>query len=259
MKRFLNNKFLFIVALFIFALFFNNSSSFAYGQEDYLLSSAYNVEWIDAYFDSNSDPAEGIKKLIDSHQDYFQFTSSELGDYWLCEKWYYTIDGVQTYAYAFYFGQESIMVRCNHSFSYSTFNNACERLTAQENRFEILFDDDGFYASSTLDSYASNATNYGKHIYTQVFYHDKELMNFDSCALFASNHDIYCDSNVVFQLPELEKVVLAPVIQREKTKGTLQVVLKEILEILPLIILVLVSFLGLRKALKILSTLLNRS
>ena len=49
--------------------------------------------------------------------------------------------------------------------------------------------------------------------------------------------------------------VLPPIIQVTPLKG----VMKEIIQILPLILVVLVSFLGLRKALKMLSALLHRS
>lgn len=84
-------------------------------------------------------------------------------------------------------------------------------------------------------------------------------------SLVATNFDVYGTTNyndgeLVFQLPTLKKTTtLAPVIQREKTKGTLQETLTEILVVLPLIIVVVVSLVGLRKALKMLSMLLRRS
>ncbi len=68
-----------------------------------------------------------------------------------------------------------------------------------------------------------------------------------------STHDILLsDGSVFFQGPSaLEKVMKEELAEKKTTK--------EIVEILPLIIVVVVSFLGLRKALKMLSTFLNRS
>ena len=161
--------------------------------------------------------------MIDTHQDYFNFTSSDLGNYWVCEKIYYS--NSEEYFYYFLIAPGPLFSDSyfsdSHGYTFSGYDSVyC---------FPICFVSDGFYANSII----------------------------------LSNHDIYSArfiDRLVFQEPETENgTTLAPVIQREKTKGTLQEVLVEIIQMLPLITVVLVSFLGLRKALKTLLIFLNQS
>lgn len=71
-----------------------------------------------------------------------------------------------------------------------------------------------------------------------------------------SNIDIYNgikSDDIFFQAPP--QGILAPIVEGTKMETTLQ----EVIHLLPLIIVVVVSFLGLRKALQMLSTLLRRA
>lgn len=262
MKKFLNKKILFILSLFLFFLFLNTSSSFAYSIDtDFALSPNYNIDWINSYLDLNQDPTAGIKAMIDSHQDYFNFTSNDLGYYWILERFDYNDpdDGSSKYSYLFYFGESTIWIRSYLGTESSYWNTVWIN---PDNRFSILITEDGFYSSPNLDSVNGTlSSSSGKYFYYFDLYGDVY-----SRSVILANHDIYREGYTsesdepVFQLPELEKAtILAPVIQREKTKGTLQVVLKEIIKILPLIIVVVVSLVGLRKALKMLFQLLRQS
>lgn len=69
-----------------------------------------------------------------------------------------------------------------------------------------------------------------------------------------SNRDVYASASkdmLFFQVPPL----LAPVVEKMKMKITLQ----EVVQLLPTILVVVVSFLGLRKALQVLSRILRQS
>lgn len=71
-----------------------------------------------------------------------------------------------------------------------------------------------------------------------------------------SNRDVYFGASkdvVFFHVPP--QGILAPIVEGTKMETTLQ----EVIHLLPLIIVVVVSFLGLRKALQMLSTLLRRA
>ena len=74
-----------------------------------------------------------------------------------------------------------------------------------------------------------------------------------------SSFDIYDNNgNLVFQVPpQVEEVqgILAPVVEKVEMSQTLS----EIVKLLPLIIVVVVSFLGLRKALQMLFKVLRTS
>lgn len=85
----------------------------------------------------------------------------------------------------------------------------------------------------------------------------EDSMVINSCIdLLKYEEDFNKDEGFFYKpLPLETQGTLAPIIHKVETKGTMM----EIIQILPLIIVVLVSFLGLRKALKMLSTLLNRS
>lgn len=129
------------------------------------------------------------------------------------------------------------------------------------NVFNISFTKEGFYASSDIE-YFSNESDSSFFALINQYYH----CGVSEHTYIAANHDIKNTTNdepegsVAFMEPVTKNgTTLAPVIQREKTKGTLQAVLKEIIAILPLILVVVVSLIGLRKALKMLSQLLHRS
>lgn len=73
----------------------------------------------------------------------------------------------------------------------------------------------------------------------------------------ANKSSLWCDTFDFFQQPPQEvapQMVLAPIVEEME----MEVTLKEIIQILPLIIVIVVSFLGLRKALQMLLSLLHR-
>ena len=80
-------------------------------------------------------------------------------------------------------------------------------------------------------------------------------VSYAGCHIYFSSNDLYYPSGEIFfqktPVPVLVEV-MSPEVVEKKT-------VQEILGVLPLIIVVVVSFLGLRKALKMLSTFLNRS
>lgn len=207
----------------------------------------------------------GIKKLIDTHQDYFNINSSDLGDYWVCEKrtnketgeyfYYFLIAPKPCYTDTLYLsssGKSSYY--SSYFFAYSGENTFS---------FPISFVSDGFYASTDLSDTNTSGLTPSFGYYRDFSKNEGLSIGYTYADIIASNHNIYNardNSQLVFQLPEVEKTTaLAPVIQTEKNKAVLQGVLKEIIQILPLIIVVVVSLVGLRKALKMLSQLLNRS
>lgn len=77
---------------------------------------------------------------------------------------------------------------------------------------------------------------------------------YSSSNLFA-NKDTINDDGFFFPHPAEIQGTLAPIVEETPLEGVLQ----EIVEILPLILVVVVSFLGLRKALKMLSMLLHQA
>lgn len=264
MKKFLNRKILLITFFIVLSIFLLTHKTYAYDiGNDFALSSTYNVEYVNSYLDINEDPSEGVKKLIDTHPEYFNFKSSSLGKYWILEKFEYanSEDNSSQYCYVFYFGHSPMLVRSNYGTESAYWNTIW---TARDNRFSILFDKNGFYSSRDLDSDIGTLDKVNSSGETLYFYYFGLPENVNKRTVISSNHDIYEENHLegdpFFQLPELEKATtLAPVIQREKTKGTLQKVMTEIVQILPLIIVVVVSLVGLRKALKMLFMLLRQS
>ncbi len=84
----------------------------------------------------------------------------------------------------------------------------------------------------------------------------------DISEILFSTLDVYNkygqEGEVFFQqTPLIIQTRLAPIV--EKKQGAMEMALKEIIAILPMILVVVVSFLGLRKALRMLSMLLHRS
>jgi len=77
---------------------------------------------------------------------------------------------------------------------------------------------------------------------------------------YYSSHDLYYDDTLVFQAPvqETQEITLAQVLETEKENNP-QMAMKEIIVIFPTILVVVVSYLGLRKALAMLSAILHRS
>jgi len=268
--KFLNKKILFIVALFLFFLLTNCKPTFAaqfYELVDEILvtdTTLYNYDYIQACLDAGQSPIDAVKKIVDEYH-------SKYPDTILCSS-----DDLPKNAF---------VVRCVHygdtedeKMFYVIFNNGKAvkddvgpMLTqCHMYLFSEIYEDGS--RSETCDFYYLKFTKGGFSFGSEDVYSDTSgsvsfqlpivANNAGYAELVASNYDISSrdTGEVVFQLPTLrEATTLVPVIQREKTVGTLQVTLKEIILILPLIIVVVVSFLGLRKALKILFRLLNRA
>lgn len=128
----------------------------------------------------------------------------------------------------------------------------------------IAFKDDGsvevryFVLSSSVNDYdfsslsPSKATGWASSV--------KEILSSNHdiylCTRDSSNNFVIDDSSLVFQAPpQVEEAVIAKQIQPEEMNKTLQ----EIVGILPIVMIVVVSYLALRKALKMLSTSLRNS
>lgn len=258
MKKFLSRKILFIFSLFLFFILINSNS--VHASSVLVTSDTYNKAFIDSYIDAGQSPLDAFKKIVDHYNEVspgtLQFTSEDLPPY------YVIVDpkdsNGNSIGYTFFFSEYPLVYQANY---YSN-NDYYFVYTFPENEDGTIpetqkiygahgFNDGGFSFGDTFIGETSGGRVSGGSYATY------------QSTFIASNYDIVNQadtSSVVFQQPTLGKATtLAPVIQREKTKGTLQVVLTEIIQILPLIIVVLVSFLGLRKALKMLSRLLNRS
>ena len=110
------------------------------------------------------------------------------------------------------------------------------------------------YGDDCILYYVDYDGNQASYVCTEYYYYD-----------FYSNFDILDNNgNVVFQQPPLEEetpvvekqeTTLAPIVEGMETKKTLA----EVVGILPLIIVVVVSLVGLRKALKMLLGVLHRA
>lgn len=256
MKKFLNNKFLVTVALFLFFLLLNCNSVRA--ESVLVTTDTYDKAFIDSHIDAGQSPFDAVKKVVDyyntNYPDTITYSSSDLPKYGLLVKGVGPISsgGEDIEKYLFIF--TSVPFRTDSANAgYWDWNMYYESSEEPVYSFGCAFNDGGLELSKTIDivdTSISYEPDFG-------FYGGPGIRT-----LIASNYDVKStDGNTtVFQQPTLRKATtLAPVIQKEKTKGTLQVVLKEIIQILPLIIVVLVSFLGLRKALKMLFQLLRRS
>lgn len=157
--------------------------------EDFVLSSSYNTEWIESYLDLNQNPVDGIKNLIDSHQDYFNFDSSDLGNYWVCERIYY-LDS-EEYFYYFLIASGPLYAGNYYVNSHSYFVG----YNGDFHCFPIRFVNDGFYADSNLTTESGYWATTGVY-HTQYF--TKDILpdnNSSDVAKFIilSNHDIYHD------------------------------------------------------------------
>lgn len=110
-------------------------------------------------------------------------------------------------------------------------------------------------------SYYKNGTTLNKNWSGNA---SSDTFGYSSTAEFYSNFDIYNDNTyttLFFQVPVVEEPtqetqgIIAPLLDQQKMEETTL----QIRVIIPLIIVVVVSFLGLRKALKMLSQILHRS
>lgn len=259
MKKFLNNKILFILALFLFFILINMNQVRADNVDTYynsiiVTSETYNKAFIDSYIDAGQSPFDGLKKIVNHYNKLYpetlKITSNDLPPYYFMYEDTWNKDG----NYKFYISEYPVILVDSDPI----INEVCFYQTAEQNAdgsypetvkiYEIIVTEGGLtFCSQEIAS--TTVGNHWKNGVRDYFF-------------LASNYDIVktSDGTTFFHQPTLRKATtLAPVIQREKTKGTLQVVLQEIIQILPLIIVALVSFLGLRKALKMLFTVLRRS
>ena len=272
MKKFLNKKLLFILALFLFFILINSKPSYAsdiyqFDEEIYITDTTmYNYDYIQACIDAGQSPIDAAKNILDEYHSKYPETvlcsSSDLPNNAFVVRsidedaegattnHFYIVfnngkaqkDTVSTY------GTEVHMILSSEKYEDGSYSESCDF-------YFLRFDKAGF-ALSGSDVYKHTGD---ESVWLEAPY---SYARNGYAELVASNFDVvsWNTGAVVFQPPTLRKATtLAPVIQREETQGTLQGVLTEIIQILPLIILVLVSFLGLRKALKMLFAVLCRS
>lgn len=83
------------------------------------------------------------------------------------------------------------------------------------------------------------------------------VKNISNYSFISANFDVINSSTgeVLYSLPKGNPEILAPIMENAGTEKTLS----EVVGILPIILVVIISFLGIRKALKFISTLLRRS
>ena len=252
MKRILNKKMFLILGLFLFFLIINTKPAFASGP--IITSATYNKTYIDDHIAVEQSPFGAFEKIVDfyneQYPDSFTLSSVDLPEYALM------ISGTgpdnagddsSLYSTKYMFVYTStplVMDRVSTGAQYWDFDipEGVEMLVCIVHAGGINFNtnfieiSDGSNLNPTFGHYGGSASR----------------------SVIASNYDIMSTDGLstVFPQPTLRKVTtLAPVVN----KVEMSPVLKEIIQILPLIIVVLVSFLGLRKALKMLSTFLNRS
>lgn len=258
MKKIFNKKLLFVLALFLFFILINCNS--VHASDALVVSETYNMSFIDNHIDAGQSPFDAFKKIVDRFNDYspgtLNFTSSDLPEYAVMFNVYNSVDKEDEYYFLF-----STKKLCWNG-------GGSPDIYGQTSASILHFDN----SDVPLLYYCSRVTKHGLvFIYNSIIEGSSSIFQFDGMpdygggSRFTINRITYDfksaqTGDLVFQQPMLrEATTLAPVIQAEKTKGTLQAVLQVIIRILPQIILVLVSLVGLRKALKMLSTLLRRS
>lgn len=128
--------------------------------------------------------------------------------------------------------------------------------------YDIFIMPNNFNGSLLLEGsrlYTSNGSNYLVIRMYQDRFDDYFIANTctNNTEIFYGTMNVYNSSgNVVFQQPPQEKKVLVEVMEKEQAEKK---TIKEILGIIPLTLVVVVSFLGLRKALQMLLSFLRRS
>lgn len=224
-------------------------------------SNTYNISFINSYLDAGQSPRDAFGIIVDYYHNQdanaVQYSSSDLPPYYALFK--VPDDNAECgYYYHFMFTEYPFLRDHN--------------LYAGEFAYNLTYpkSEDGIVPTSQKMLLADFTEGGLTLFYNKIYLVDGVAgevtgNNNKQVTLISSNFDIYGTSlynggQLVFQQPTLRKATtLAPVIQREKTKGTLQVVLKEIIQILPLILVVVVSLVGLRKVLKMLLEVLRRS
>lgn len=98
----------------------------------------------------------------------------------------------------------------------------------------------------------SSLSNVNSHGYTSKCYTNKALYNYDNVSTLKDS-----DDNILFQAPPQQveaTTILTPIVQGQEMKP-----LQEILQILPIVMIVVVSYLALRKGLRMLFNFLRQS
>lgn len=263
MKKNLNKKILLFFIVFLFLLIINTSKSFALEGVEYNYSNikysfeqdTYNTSYIDSYLEVGQSPFEAFGKIVDyfhnKNPESIKVSSDDLPEKAVMFKMV-ALKGennetTKTY-YMFYFSDGVVLPEGNQTSWGNAINSNVARFYPQGSiDFIGVVGPSGVYFR---DAELNNIT-YGNLYFTSFVYAEDVYIS-------ASTYDIMDKDgiNVVFHQPTLGKVTtLAPVVN----KVEMSPVLKEIIAILPLILVVVVSLIGLRKALKMLSQLLHRS
>lgn len=238
-------KLLLIFALLVCTLFISNTKCFALHT-----TTKYNS----SYIDNSDDPISAIHSFIDNKvANNINYTSEDLPPYQLIYKTtigsniYYTFLAV-THPVLYSSDSTESLLKLYYS-SVSTISYSYVQITFRPTEVSI---------SEDLLTYSDKDDSNGYAV-------DFAYSSSGSMSLFASNYDIYDENNeLVFPQPPVEEetpveekqeITLAPIVEEVETEKTLM----EVVGILPLIIVVVVSLVGLRKALKILLTVLKRA
>lgn len=252
MKKLFNQKIFFTLILFFIFLLITSKASFAEGI--IITSQTYNKSFIDSYIDVEQSPFEAFEKIVDYYHgqnpDEFTFSSEDLPSYALLISGYgheNAGDEDFTTKYVFVYTSTPLVN------DVSTTNNGNWAFSIPEGTKNLI---------CTVNDYGLNFETDTIEVSDGGLFYPEEVVGFYAgsygLSIKASNYDVMSEDGLstVFQQPTLGKVTtLAPVMN----KVEMSPVLKEIITILPLIIVVVVSLVGLRKVLKMLSHLLHLS
>lgn len=130
-----------------------------------------------------------------------------------------------------------------------------------ENNGDVCVNNIGNGSTQTFMCYVIPKGNFDFRNYTNKFsttwttINPQKNVSYAGCKILYSSNDLYLPTGEIFFQKPLVPVLVEIMEKEQAEKKTIQ----EILEILPLILVVVVSFLGLRKALNWLLTLLRHS
>lgn len=228
-KKFLY-KLLLIFALLAFTLLISNNKSFA----------ATNVShdiYNNSYIENSNNVIEAFHEIIDNNPDYFNFTSSDLPAYQVVLP-INSSDGSTIYS-LYCFEYPLFIDTSKTTDTYTAFKYVFDVTTEYYESYQLITNTTGFIV------------NYAEPYKLDVNYGTEINLNFEIAPSFlASNYDILDENGeVVFQQPpQVQETTLAPIVEGVETKKTLA----EVVGILPIILVVVVGLLAMRKAIRFL-------
>lgn len=231
-------KLLLIFALLACTLLITNTKSFAAGVSG--VHANYSDVYNSSYIESSTSKFQAIYDIIDNNQNIFKFTSSELPTYQIILKYEDSDDGT---VYDFMAFSVPVYINTNKSTSVSIYYQYKYNSSPYKcNTYHFDVRNSCFYTGwcgySIIEDSSSSNTDY----FSSGFSGEYEIVY--------SNYDILDENGeVVFQQPpQVQETTLAPIVEGVEAKKTLA----EVVGILPVVLVVVVGLMAIRKALKFL-------